>query len=116
MKKVGRMLHLGLVPSERGTSRSLRLPSSSTVCSTSFFCSLSDGNTWVGPYSEQSNRVIRKYGKQYEEYFMRVLFTEEGGTQYRFDYEVDNQEFVRERVGTVLKHGLLADGFGPKYI
>jgi hypothetical protein len=47
---------------------------------------------------------------------MRVLFTDEGGTQYRFDYEVDNQEFVRARVGTVLKNGSLTDRFGPKHI
>ncbi|KAG8927277.1 hypothetical protein FRC02_008331 [Tulasnella sp. 418] len=63
-----------------------------------------------GPYPEQSNRVIRRYGDKFEEYFLRVAFADEGGMKYRFEFDVDTQEFIRERVGSVLKEGLIVAG------
>ncbi|KAG8970907.1 hypothetical protein FRC05_011675 [Tulasnella sp. 425] len=47
-----------------------------------------------GPYDEQSNRVIRKYGPEFEECFIRVAFGDEGGALYRHDWEVDNNPSV----------------------
>ncbi|KAG8894584.1 hypothetical protein FRB99_001127 [Tulasnella sp. 403] len=63
-----------------------------------------------GPYLEQSNRVIRFFGPKYNEYFLRVMFSDEGGSRFRIDFEVDNHEFVREHVGGILKKGLTVAG------
>ncbi|KAG8895265.1 hypothetical protein FRB99_000672 [Tulasnella sp. 403] len=63
-----------------------------------------------GPYLEQSNRVIRFFGPEYNEYFLRVMFSDEGGSRFRIEFEVDNHEFVRERVGGILKKGLTVAG------
>ena len=62
-----------------------------------------------GPYATQSNRVIREY-KGYEDHFIRVDFRDENRLQYRWDREVDGSSFVRERVGTTLKHGFVLAG------
>lgn len=55
-----------------------------------------------GPYDEQSNRVIRMFGPEFEEHFIRVAFGDEGGTLYRHHWEVDNSNFLAKRVGTIL--------------
>ncbi|KAJ6531309.1 RNA dependent RNA polymerase-domain-containing protein [Mycena capillaripes] len=62
-----------------------------------------------GPYPVQSNRIIRKYQK-YEENFLRVDFRDEDKLQYRWAREVDGSYFVRERVGGILKRGLVIGG------
>ncbi|KAG8906079.1 hypothetical protein FRC01_008149 [Tulasnella sp. 417] len=59
-----------------------------------------------GPYDEQSNRVIRMFGPDFEERFIRVAFGDEGGALYRHDWEVDNSKFLAKRVGTILNQGL----------
>ncbi|EPQ57890.1 RdRP-domain-containing protein [Gloeophyllum trabeum ATCC 11539] len=57
-----------------------------------------------GPYTVQSNRVIRHY-EGFEEYFIRVDFRDEDRLQYRWDREVKAEFFLKERVGEVLKNG-----------
>ncbi|KIO28063.1 hypothetical protein M407DRAFT_231286 [Tulasnella calospora MUT 4182] len=59
-----------------------------------------------GPYDEQSNRVIRLFGSEFEECFIRVAFADEGGALYRHDWEVNNSRFLAIRVGTILNKGL----------
>ncbi|KAG9045507.1 hypothetical protein FS837_006169 [Tulasnella sp. UAMH 9824] len=63
-----------------------------------------------GPYDEQSNRVIRLFGQEFEDRFIRVAFADEGGALYRHEWEVDNSEFIAKRVGTILDHGLEVAG------
>ncbi|KAJ7766875.1 RNA dependent RNA polymerase-domain-containing protein [Mycena metata] len=62
-----------------------------------------------GPYPIQSNRIIRGY-QGYEENFLRVDFRDEDRLQYRWAREVDGSNFVRERVGGMLKKGLSLAG------
>ena len=59
-----------------------------------------------GPSLERSNRVIRAYGVENQESFLRVSFVDEGGLHIRFDHEIDGREFVRARVGSILLDGL----------
>ncbi|KAG9126471.1 hypothetical protein FRC07_003322 [Ceratobasidium sp. 392] len=59
----------------------------------------------TGPFSEQSNRIIRQYSG-FESYFIRVSFTDEGDTRSYFDDEVDTDAFSEARVGRFLKYGL----------
>ncbi|KAJ7217191.1 RNA dependent RNA polymerase-domain-containing protein [Mycena pura] len=66
-----------------------------------------------GPYPVQSNRIIRRYqqfGKQFEENFIRVSFRDEDRLQYRWARDVDGSSFVSERVGGILKEGLVLGG------
>lgn len=53
-------------------------------------------------YATQSNRVIRIY-KNNQDCFLRVNFMDEERLQYRFEREVDGQEFVERHVGRYLK-------------
>ncbi|KAJ7735431.1 RNA dependent RNA polymerase-domain-containing protein [Mycena olivaceomarginata] len=62
-----------------------------------------------GPYPIQSNRIIRKY-QNYEQNFLRVDFRDEDKLQYRWAREVDGSDFVRKRVGGILKNGLALGG------
>ncbi|CAK5265089.1 unnamed protein product [Mycena citricolor] len=62
-----------------------------------------------GPYPVQSNRIIRKY-PGYEGNFLRVDFRDEDKLQYRWAREVDGRQFIQERVGGILKHGLRLGG------
>lgn len=57
-----------------------------------------------GPYSSQSNRVIRQY-QGFEDHFLRVDFRDEDRLQYRWAREVDGVSFLIERVGKTLKNG-----------
>lgn len=57
-----------------------------------------------GPYAIQSNRVIRQYASDVEN-FIRVDFRDEDRLQYHFEFEVDGEIFVREQVGGILKKG-----------
>ncbi|KXN89871.1 RNA-dependent RNA polymerase 1 [Leucoagaricus sp. SymC.cos] len=63
-----------------------------------------------GPFPEQSNRVIRRYHNDFHEKFLRVTFRDENNLQYRFDREIDGTGFIKDRVGTLLKGGLLIAG------
>ncbi|KLO19204.1 RdRP-domain-containing protein [Schizopora paradoxa] len=62
-----------------------------------------------GPYAIQSNRVIRQYAP-FVENFIRVDFRDEDRLQYRFEFEVDGEEFVQEQVGGILKKGFSLAG------
>ena len=57
-----------------------------------------------GPYSTQSNRVVRMY-RSYQDHFLRVDFRDEDRLQYRWDREVDGTTFLEERVGGILRTG-----------
>ncbi|KAG6911837.1 hypothetical protein DXG01_000084 [Tephrocybe rancida] len=59
-----------------------------------------------GPHPERSNRVIRRYHPDNHESFLRVSFVDEGRLHYRFDRDVDGQDFIRARVGPILLQGL----------
>jgi RNA-dependent RNA polymerase len=61
----------------------------------------------LGPHPERLNRVIRKYHR-YSHHFIRVSFEDEGRLQYRFHREVDGPDFIRRRVGEVLKNLTIA--------
>ncbi|KAG8971334.1 hypothetical protein FRC05_011326 [Tulasnella sp. 425] len=63
----------------------------------------------AGPYPDQSNRVLRRYPKHHD-HFLRVNFTDEDLLDFRWDRDVDGAQFVRERVGGVLKRGLTVAG------
>ncbi|PVG04808.1 RdRP-domain-containing protein [Serendipita vermifera] len=62
-----------------------------------------------GPLPDETNRVIRKYA-DYTSNFMRVEFREEDRLQFRWDREVDGDAFIDERVGGVLKEGIVVAG------
>ena len=62
-----------------------------------------------GPYTTQSNRVIRHYQSHdpsLVERFIRVEFRDEDRLAYRWDGDVDGTWFLQQRVG-----GILRDGF-----
>ena len=62
-----------------------------------------------GPYTTQSNRVIRHYQNHdptLANHFVRVEFREEDNLAYLWDGDVDESWFLRHRVG-----GILHDGF-----
>lgn len=56
-----------------------------------------------GPYTHQSNRVIRTY-VGFEDRFIRVDFRDEDRQHYRWSRETDGEGFVTECVGTLLKN------------
>lgn len=58
-----------------------------------------------GPYPERSNRIMRLYPQNHD-CFLRVNFVDEQNLQYRYDSEVYGADFIRGRVGTILKKGL----------
>ena len=61
---------------------------------------------WLeGPYSDQSNSVVRKYEPQYQDNFVRVDFRDEDHLGYRWDRTVDGESFLRTRVGGILREG-----------
>lgn len=57
-----------------------------------------------GPYPTESNRIIRRFSG-FEDRFVRVYFREEDKMRYQWDHEVDERQFLHERVGTLLKQG-----------
>ena len=63
-----------------------------------------------GPFPERSNRVIRAYGTENHENFLRVSFVDEGGLHIHFDQEIDGRKFIQSRVGPLLFHGLQIAG------
>ena len=61
-----------------------------------------------GPYTTQSNRVIRRYqgrDPSLTERFVRVEFRDEDRLAYRWDGDVDGTWFLQQRVGGILRHG-----------
>lgn len=50
-----------------------------------------------GPFLDRSNRVLRRY-PAYQEYFIRVNFADEDLMHYRYEYEVDNVQYIYKRV------------------
>ncbi|CAG8760962.1 11622_t:CDS:1, partial [Acaulospora colombiana] len=62
-----------------------------------------------GPLPDETNRVIRKYA-DYTSNFLRVEFREEDRLQFRWDRDVDGNAFIDERVGGVLKEGIMIAG------
>ncbi|KAJ7481232.1 RNA dependent RNA polymerase-domain-containing protein [Mycena galericulata] len=64
-----------------------------------------------GPYPVQSNRIIRKYHK-FEDRFLRVDFRDESRINFNTDgpAKLTGSHFVRERVGGILKKGLVLGG------
>ena len=66
-----------------------------------------------GPYTTQSNRVIRHYidhDPTLAERFIRVEFRDEDHLAYRWDGDVDGTWFLQQRVGGILRHGFELGG------
>lgn len=66
-----------------------------------------------GPYTTQSNRVIRHYQNidpELVERFIRVEFRDEDRLNYRWDGDVDGQWFLHQRVGGTLRDGFTLGG------
>jgi RNA-dependent RNA polymerase len=62
-----------------------------------------------GPFPERSNRVLRSYPGHHLN-FLRVSFVDETRLQYRFNREVNGQEFIKYRVGGALLSGIYVAG------
>jgi RNA-dependent RNA polymerase len=66
-----------------------------------------------GPFTTQSNRVIRHYQSHdpsLVEQFVRVEFRDEDRLAYRWDGDVDGTWFLKQRVGGILRHGFELGG------
>ena len=66
-----------------------------------------------GPYTTQSNRVIRRYQNRdpaLVERFIRVEFRDEDRLNYRWDGDVDGSWFLQQRVGGILRDGFTLGG------
>lgn len=66
-----------------------------------------------GPYTTQSNRVIRHYqdhDRSLTERFIRVEFRDEDRLAYRWDNDVDGTWFLKQRVGGILRQGFELGG------
>lgn len=63
-----------------------------------------------GPSLERSNRVIRSYGEEHHDSFLRVTFAEESRLQLRFEKEVDGAEYIKSRIRPILFEGLKIAG------
>ncbi|KAI0306233.1 RNA dependent RNA polymerase-domain-containing protein [Multifurca ochricompacta] len=66
-----------------------------------------------GPYTTQSNRVIRHYQNHdpnLVERFIRVEFRDEDHLNYRWDGDVDGTWFLQQRVGGMLREGFELGG------
>jgi len=60
-----------------------------------------------GPHPERSNRVVRSWGKDNHESFLRVSFAEEGGYKLKFDREVDGEAYIRSRIKKIFVERLV---------
>lgn len=61
-----------------------------------------------GPFTTQSNRVVRRYHNRdpnLVERFVRVEFRDEDHLTYRWDGDVDGTWFLQRRVGKILREG-----------
>ncbi|KAG8748541.1 hypothetical protein FRC10_003675 [Ceratobasidium sp. 414] len=68
-----------------------------------------------GPNSEQLNRVLRMYPDHWR-YFLRVRFADEEQSALRWGQDVDGVEFVKKRVGGILRNGLKIAGRNFEYL
>ncbi|KIX09610.1 uncharacterized protein Z518_00690 [Rhinocladiella mackenziei CBS 650.93] len=62
-----------------------------------------------GPDWESKNRVLRKYPANHD-YFLRVQFCEEDGSQVRFNPDVSNKIIFHDRFKKILNHGIRIGG------
>jgi hypothetical protein len=69
-----------------------------------------------GPYIDKSNRVLRRYSKANHENFLRVEFRDENNLQYRSDKDIDDEEFIRKRIGPFMHEGLVIAGRRFKFL
>jgi RNA-dependent RNA polymerase len=72
-----------------------------------------------GPYTTQSNRVIRRYLKRdptLSDRFVRVEFRDEDHLAYRWDGDVDGTWFLHTRVGGILREGFELGGRAFEYL
>ncbi|KAF8267887.1 RNA dependent RNA polymerase-domain-containing protein [Lactarius quietus] len=61
-----------------------------------------------GPFTTQSNRVVRRYQNRdptLVERFVRVEFRDENQLAFRWDGDVDGTWFLQQRVGRILREG-----------
>ncbi|KAF8259784.1 RNA dependent RNA polymerase-domain-containing protein [Lactarius quietus] len=66
-----------------------------------------------GPYTTQSNRVIRRYQNfdlALVEQFIRVEFRDEDRLYYRWEGDIDSRWFLDQRVGGILRNGFTLGG------
>ncbi|KAI6002488.1 RNA dependent RNA polymerase-domain-containing protein [Pisolithus orientalis] len=68
-----------------------------------------------GPNVTQSNRVTREF-KGYEDYFLRVSFRDEDRQQFKCARDANSENFVRERIGKLLKEGFELAGRHFKFL
>ncbi|KAF8609423.1 RdRP-domain-containing protein [Ceratobasidium sp. AG-I] len=68
-----------------------------------------------GPSPEQLNRVLRMYPDNWNN-FLRVRFSDEDQSSFRWDPDVDVPALVKRRVGGVLKKGLVIAGRRFEYL
>ncbi|KAG8899414.1 hypothetical protein FRB99_006745 [Tulasnella sp. 403] len=59
-----------------------------------------------GPEFEHSNRVSRLFGPEYSEYFLRVAFSDEGGSRFRIEFEVDSHGFLAYSSSGLRQHSV----------
>jgi RNA-dependent RNA polymerase len=72
-----------------------------------------------GPYTTQSNRVIRRYQSRdptLAERFICVEFRDEDHLTYRWDRDVDGTWFLHKRVGGILREGFELGGRVFEYL
>ncbi|KZT57170.1 RdRP-domain-containing protein [Calocera cornea HHB12733] len=62
-----------------------------------------------GPYMDQSNSVLRMY-PDHQHYFLRIKFANEDHLPLFNDRDVDSRLFVRYRIGTTLRAGIMIGG------
>ncbi|KIY65187.1 RdRP-domain-containing protein [Cylindrobasidium torrendii FP15055 ss-10] len=66
-----------------------------------------------GPYLDKSNRILREH-PNFQEHFLRVSFTEEGGQNRKlnkaFGSNMDFDRFIHEHIGRTLKDGIKLAG------
>ncbi|KAI9449720.1 RdRP-domain-containing protein [Lactarius psammicola] len=72
-----------------------------------------------GPYTTQSNRVIRRYlshDPALVDRFVRVEFRDEDRLHYRWDGDVDGSWFLQQRVGGILRDGFTIGGLTFEFL
>ena len=72
-----------------------------------------------GPYTTESNRVIRHYqnhDSDLAEQFVRVEFRDEDRLAYRWEGDVDGTWFLKQRVGGILRQGFELGGRGFEFL
>jgi RNA-dependent RNA polymerase len=108
---------LARVRSDHSTIRPLRLASGHILC---HHVIVTPSRILLeGPYTTQSNRVIRKYQDHdpaLTERFIRVEFRDEDRLAYRWDGDVDGTWFLQQRVGGTLRQGFEIGGHAFEFL